>query len=123
MKIKFSLLVLLTLFCFSVNGQQKYVSNWRAIESSNQEPKAGVAVYKFVIDGDTILSVDKKFKEIYGRFTIGETYVNGDDSWKYDVGVVGKENLLHQGKKTIIFTSKNSFTGKWLRIIYILKPK
>jgi hypothetical protein len=118
-----AVLTVFTLFGLSVNAQQKYVSNWQGVESSNQEPRAGVSVYKFIIDGDTILNVDKKFKKVLGRFTIGETYVDGDDSWKYDVGVIGKENLIHQGKKTIIFTGKNSFTGKWSRVVFILKTK
>ena len=121
---KVILTIALILSVVFVNAQNKhgvYISNWQSVESPSGVD-AGVSVYAFKINRDTnyITSTNKKGTKVYGSYSLGKVYEDGQDSWYYELGRVGKENLIHQGKEVIVFYSKNSFTGKWLKITYIL---
>jgi hypothetical protein len=120
--IKAILILAITLLMNSnLLAQEVRVSNWQAIETSNSEPYGGASVYCFVITDSIVKSTNRRGTKDFGTHEIGKTYTEGSDSWVYTVGKMPKSNLLHGGKDIVIFQSKNSVTGKWTQIMYILK--
>ena len=104
----------------ALQAQDVRKSNWQAIEAP-YGVSSGAAVYYFIINGDSVQSTNRKGTKDYGLYKIGKVYTHGNDSWTYSLGQVDSGNLIHAGKDTIIYEAKNSFTGKWTRITYILK--
>jgi len=108
----------------AINAQNKhgvYISNWQSIESPSGVT-AGASVYAFKMDkvANTITFSNKKGTKSYGTMEIGKVYEDGKDSWYYEIGIVGTENLLHKNKQFIRYSAKNSFTGKYQIITYLL---
>lgn len=104
----------------SLYSQDIRRSNWQSIET-NSGVDAGVSVYHFIIENDTITSTNRRGSKIYGQWEVGKKYTDGDDSWMYSLGTIPNSNLIHRNKDAIIFEGKNSFTGRFTRIVYILK--
>ena len=108
----------------TINAQNKhgvFISNWQAIESPSGVT-AGAAVYAFKLDkvANTITFSNKKGTKTYGTMEIGKVYEEGKDTWYYEIGRIGLDNLIHKNKQFIRFNSKNTFTGKYQIVTYIL---
>ena len=114
-------LILSTLTMYSQNKHGVYISNWQAIESASGVT-AGVAVYGFKIDkaANTITFTNKKGTKNWGTMEIGKVYEDGKDTWYYEMGTIGIENLIHKNKQFIRYNYKNTFTGKYQIVTYIL---